>query len=1036
MLNTASWVAGGKEALIKMKASENVQHQFREFRFSVQGADGTELELKPKLHQFVASDIVNTFYVVFAAENNSNNIFATSNQINVIEPYSLAENEYLARVTVSNHGKAAIFSGPTSLFELANAGHYTWASYQPDPSGADPAIHVQFSADKDPGKITKVKVTARYKRADLLSYNGFTKAIEGATVLEVPLTMDISHKDEESGKVYVNISATGSEAQMDDVAAGVQESKDYTDEKLSELLDSLYPPVNGTTTLTVYASGNKTWWHFNSLEIYLASGQRLYPLYYENLSTGTGVNQIKLIFTKDPNASLTLQNTAFFDTYELKDGEYSGALLTAESFGQTTTQSNNASSNIFSTDNYGLYVVPTASESAAFGIEITGELQQIAKISLRSPRQSSYVPPKIRATCVFDDKTLNAPEVETNSDISATFVFPFAEKSESEDIDLSNYVTLDGAETITGVKTFAATPVITNPPAADTDAVNKAYVDKAIQDAALEGGEIDTSKLVTTDTAQSITGAKSFTAPVTVATPTAGTHAATKDYVDQALETALEEGGAAGDLSNFVTLDGAQTISGKKTFSAIPTISGTPAANTDAVNKQYVDSAVAQKVEDSLSSGGSVNDAIQDAISDLNLSKYVTTDTAQSITGVKTFSAAPKITPAPSDDTDAANKAYVDSKVQGVTSDLGIAADPLAIRNIDEFFQYSQKRIAHIYPNIAPLINYDKAKTNYVSNYALSPSFNFEISRIKVFLENYFSSNTTVSSGAPTSALSYQFVPIAYTPLKTNSPDLSLLYRTRSVCSFYMFGTFLNVSGTYRNSSFSFNGALVEDENEFFDKYKNKSFDDKFTASAGFLGCAFLKVSFGSGFNLNALYSEADSSSVSSSEITKLFPRIFSITSNDSETLNQYKVRFSSKTSKYVATAGGSPGVSFGYPNILIYSPNITLELIPSPSSKFLYVTSSSSFDFFNNAILCASFNCSLPLLNQNNSSVTFAYETGSNYDANTLSSIGNYTFASKDSKNTINFRLNGPEFYSLFSPVVLSRLAALEEKVKELSGS
>lgn len=552
MLNTASWVAGGKEALIKMKASENVQHQFREFRFSVLGADGTELELKPKLHQFLASDIVNTFYVVFAAENNSNNIFATSNQINVAEPYSLAENEYLARVTVSNHGKTAIFSGPTSLFEVANAGHYTWASYQPDSSGADPAIHVQFSADKDPGKITKVKVTARYKRADLLSYNGFTKAIEGATVLEVPLTMDVSHKDEESGKVYVNISATGSEAQKADVAAGVQESKDYTDEKLKELLDSLYPPVNGTTTLTVYASGDKTWWHFNSLEIYLASGQRLYPLYYENVNTGGAVNQIKLIFTKSPSASLTLQNTAFFSTYELKDGEYSGALLTAESFGQTTTQSNNASSNIFSTDNYGLYVVPTASESAAFGIEITGELQQIAKISLRSPRQSSYVPPKIRATCVFDGNTLNAPEVETNSDISATFVFPFAEEAagDGEEIDLSNYVTLDGAESITGVKTFTAIPVITNAPAADTDAVNKAYVDQTLESALEEGGAID-------------------------------------DAINDAIN------GAVGDTSNYVTLDGTQSITGVKTFSAVPIITNAPAADNEAANKAYVDSLLA-----------------------------------------------------------------------------------------------------------------------------------------------------------------------------------------------------------------------------------------------------------------------------------------------------------------------------------------------------------------------------------------------------------------------------------------------------------
>lgn len=613
MLNTASWVAGGKEALIKMKASENVQHQFREFRFSVQGPDGTELELKPKLHQFLSTDIVNTFYVVFAAENNSNNIFATSNQINVIEPYSLAENEYLARVTVSNHGKLAIFSGPTSLFEVANAGHYTWASYQPDSSGADPAIHVQFSADKDPGKITKVKVTARYKRADLLSYNGFTKAIEGATVLEVPLTMDVSHKDEESGKVYVNISATGSEAQKADVVAGVQESKDYTDEKLKELLDSLYPPVNGTTTLTVYASGDKTWWHFNSLEIYLASGQRLYPLYYENVNSATastgGDNKIKLVLTKDTSATLTLQPSTFFDSYELKDGEYLGNLILAEAFGQTTTQSNVASSNIFSTDNHGLYVVPTASESAAFGIEITGELQQIAKISLRSPRQSSYVPPKIRATCVFDDTTLNAPEVETNSDTSATFVLPFAEESESEDIDLSNYVTLDGAESITGVKTFAATPVITNAPAADTDAVNKAYVDQAIQDAALEGEEIDTSKLVTTDTAQSITGAKSFTAPVTVATPTAGTHAATKDYVDEAVEQAVGDI----DTSNLVTLDGAQTITGVKTFSAAPLITNAPVEDNEAANKAYVDSTISQKIDESLEQGGGSGSVSEDA---------------------------------------------------------------------------------------------------------------------------------------------------------------------------------------------------------------------------------------------------------------------------------------------------------------------------------------------------------------------------------------------------------------------------------------
>lgn len=484
------------------------------------------------------------------------------------DQYTLKENEYLLQATIKNDCATDQVESFPAFFSRTSgtSGNFDWLFFDTNTSDAQRYIEFEFSKDKPAPMISCTlgvyppNGTAGKRTNEFLQLRGrqvsFTNGTMSGSTMMITVSadspaykdflMDISHLDETSGIIYKTLSATGKEAQKSDVEAGVKESKDYTDEKLNELLDSLYPPVNGTTTLTVYASGNKTWWHFNSLEIYLASGQRLYPLYYENVNTGGGVNQIKLIFTKDPNASLTLQNTAFFDTYELKDGEYSGALLTAESFGQTTTQGNAASSNVFLTNNYGLYVVPTASESAAFGIEITGELQQIAKISLRSPRQSSYVPPKIRATLVFDDTTLEAPEVETNSDISATFVFPFAEESESEEIDLSNYVTLDGAESITGVKTF--------------------------------------------------------TAPVTVGAPTAGTHAATKDYVDQALETALEEGGAiddaindaindaVGDTSNYVTLDGTQSITGVKTFSAVPIITNAPAADNEAANKAYVDS--------------------------------------------------------------------------------------------------------------------------------------------------------------------------------------------------------------------------------------------------------------------------------------------------------------------------------------------------------------------------------------------------------------------------------------------------------------
>ena len=43
------------------------------------------------------------------------------------------------------------------------------------------------------------------------------------------------------------------------------------------------------------------------------------------------------------------------------------------------------------------------------------------------------------------------------------------------------------------------------------------------------------------------------------------------------------------DLSNYVTLNGAQTITGKKTFSALPESSVTPTTANQLINKNYVD---------------------------------------------------------------------------------------------------------------------------------------------------------------------------------------------------------------------------------------------------------------------------------------------------------------------------------------------------------------------------------------------------------------------------------------------------------------
>lgn len=65
---------------------------------------------------------------------------------------------------------------------------------------------------------------------------------------------------------------------------------------------------------------------------------------------------------------------------------------------------------------------------------------------------------------------------------------------------------------------------------------------------------------------QSIGGNKTFTQPITVATPTADTHAATKAYVDNAIQNITPGSGGSIDTSNFATLNTAQTITGAKTF--------------------------------------------------------------------------------------------------------------------------------------------------------------------------------------------------------------------------------------------------------------------------------------------------------------------------------------------------------------------------------------------------------------------------------------------------------------------------------------
>jgi hypothetical protein len=118
-----------------------------------------------------------------------------------------------------------------------------------------------------------------------------------------------------------------------------------------------------------------------------------------------------------------------------------------------------------------------------------------------------------------------------------------------------------------------------------------------------------------------VIGAGTFTGTVTAATPTAGSHLATKDYVDSAASGAATWGLIAGTLSNqtdlqaalnlkandneVVKLTGNQTISGTKTFSTIPVLPASdPTTANQAVRKAYVDAQISGVPQGTVTSVG------------------------------------------------------------------------------------------------------------------------------------------------------------------------------------------------------------------------------------------------------------------------------------------------------------------------------------------------------------------------------------------------------------------------------------------------
>lgn len=185
-------------------------------------------------------------------------------------------------------------------------------------------------------------------------------------------------------------------------------------------------------------------------------------------------------------------------------------------------------------------------------------------------------------------------------------------------------VSLTGAETVAGVKTFTSIPVLpaSNPTTAN-QAARKQYID-----------DLDVANVKLTGD-QTVTGVKAFgSIPVGPASdPTTSNQLTRKTYVDNL------------DAAN-VKLTGDQTVAGVKTFSSIPVLPASdPSTANQATRKTYVDAKIISEIlghmglDTGVLSGGEVNVNVDPSKVDISstvgiIVDYVTTPSTPAITKV------------------------------------------------------------------------------------------------------------------------------------------------------------------------------------------------------------------------------------------------------------------------------------------------------------------------------------------------------------------------------------------------------------------
>lgn len=230
-------------------------------------------------------------------------------------------------------------------------------------------------------------------------------------------------------------------------------------------------PYEVTLDFKVEAKAASNWVVYSNMEINLDNGKKLKCIHLDNTQPTSANAPVKAVFKAIPateaiNAAPAEQAPTFFDTYQLQDEEYLGTLTYGHIL-NSQLQDYPSYTGPFHTNQYG--TTCTIEEATQLRISISELPAAVSKVSLKF--DGSYLPKTFKASLsgVGMDVTSN---VLTNPSGNTPLELLF------DIVKLTGLVTLDTAQTITGVKTFEVLPKSEATPVDDADLITKAYLDE------------------------------------------------------------------------------------------------------------------------------------------------------------------------------------------------------------------------------------------------------------------------------------------------------------------------------------------------------------------------------------------------------------------------------------------------------------------------------------------------------------------------------------------------------------------------------